>query len=227
MPKPVMKSITEFVDYLSLHLGMVRNMRKLSRDDPFLVAWDQVMGERWTSVVNGNSPTPEQRRAALEERHNVAETWPRLLPAMRQLLVSCHSLHSYVISLPPPPQTGGGWHLKADMVHADAIIKMLSAAIADTRCAHALDGENAFFKELFDQLLEMARWTRTSLNPDAADRAKVNLGRYAQEELDEQLKAVVTSVCRSMHDFCELYADFPALPPKTRIQLDPLTGPKG
>jgi hypothetical protein len=68
----------------------------------------------------------------------------------------------------------------------------------------------------------MARWTRTSLNPTNEDRAKVNLGDLTQAQLDEQFKAVLTKVCRSMHDFCELYANFPTREAPPKIQLEPL-----
>ncbi len=217
--KPVMKSITEFVDYLATHLGMVRCMRKLSRDDPFFIQWDELMGERWCSVINGRCPTPEQRRAALEERHNVAEILPRVMPATRDLLVMSHSLHVYVVALPAPGASGGGWDVRADLLHPDSIVKMLTACLDDAKRITALDGDNPYYKALLDQFLEMARWTRTSLNPTAEDRAKVNLGAVTQQELDDQLKAVIISVCRSMHDFCDLYANFPVLPPVPKMNL--------
>lgn len=218
-PKPVMKSITEFADYLATHLSYVRCMRKLARDDPFFAAWDKLMGERWASVINGNCPSPEQRRTALEERHNVSDLMPRLQPALRELLVRCHSLHAYAVALPAPPAPGGGWEIRGDMLHPDNVIKMLSAAIDDARCLQALAPDNPFFKGLMEQLVEMARWTRTSLNPPAEDRAKVQLGGLTIEALDEGLKSALTGVCQSLHDFCELYADFPVLPPRPKLNL--------
>jgi len=225
MEKPVMRSLTEFADYLAVHLGMVRMMRKLSRNDAYFVKLDELMGERWCSVINGNCPTPEQRRAALEERLNVINLFPRVQPATKDLLVLVHSLQAYANALPAPATAGGGWEIRADMLHPDNVIKMLTAAMDDAKRLNGLDGENEFFKALLDQLLEMARWTRTSLNPKPEDRAKVQMGGVMQEMLDKELKNVLTRVCRSMHDFCELYANFPTLPPKQKIHLQPITGP--
>lgn len=224
MAKPVMKSITQFVDYLAEHLGLVRVMRRLSRDDAYLVHLDKLMGERWVSVINGNSPSPEQRRAALAERENVANLLPRVQVAVRELVPRLHSLHAYCVSLglPGTAEAAQGWAVRQDMLHPDSVIKMLSAALDDAKGFHALDPDNAFFKALLDQLLEMARWTRTSLNPSAEDRAKVQLGGYAVEQLDRELAAALGRVCRSMHDFCELYAEFPVLPPKVPMHLEPL-----
>lgn len=222
MAKPVMKSIHEFSDYLAIHLGMVRNMKKLSRNDDYIVKFDEVMGERWCSVINANCPSPQQRQAALEERENVNNLYPRVRPATVELLVRLHSLHAYAFALPPAPGQSGGWDLKPDLLHPDNVIKMLNAAIDDTRCLTGLDPENVFFKSIFDQLIEMARWTRTSLNPSPDDRAKVNFAQVTQEQLDAELKKVLSVVCRSLHDFCELYANFPTLPPKVKMQLDPL-----
>src|SRR5258706_288707 len=71
MDKPVMRSITEFSDYLATHLGMARIMRRLSRDDEYLVHLDTLMSERWASVINGRCPSPQQREVALRERENV------------------------------------------------------------------------------------------------------------------------------------------------------------
>jgi hypothetical protein len=45
------------------------------------------------------------------------------------------------------------------------------------------------------------------------------MGEVTQERLDHELQEVLKKVCRSMHDFCELYANFPTLPPKTKMQL--------
>jgi hypothetical protein len=223
MAKPVMKSMTQFVDYLAEHLGLVRVMRRLSRDDPHFVRWDELMGERWVSVINGNCPSPEQRRAALEERENVLNLLPRLQVAVRDLVPRLHSLHAYAVALGlPSGQAPTGWAMPAEMLHPDSVIKMLSAALDDAKGLHALDRDNACFKDLLDQLLEMARWTRTSLNPSTEDRAKVHLGAYGVEALDKELAAALGRVCRSMHDFCELYAEFPVLPPKVAIHLEPL-----
>lgn len=224
MDKPVMRSITEFVDYLAVHLGLVRVMRRLSRDEAYLVLWDKVMGERWVSVINGNCPTPEQRRAALEERANVANLLPRVQVAVRELVPRLHSLHAYCVSLALPAAASAtpGWAVREDMLHPDSVIKMLSAALDDAKGLRALDEGNACFKELLDQLLEMARWTRTSLNPTPADREKVRLGGYTVATLDAELREALGKVCRRMHDFCELYAGFPVLPPKVQIQLEPL-----
>jgi hypothetical protein len=222
MDKPVMKSLVEFEDYLAKHLSMARVMRKLSRDDEYLVRLDKLMSERWCSVVNCNSPTPEQRRAALEERENVSNLFPRVQPATKELLVRLHSLQAYANALPVAGGEAGGWSLRADLLHPDNVIKMLSAALDDAKGLHALDESNVFFRELLDQLLEMARWTRTSLNPSPEDRAKVRIGGVTQEQLDGALKDALTHVCRSMHDFCELYADFPTQAPRPKMNLEPL-----
>jgi hypothetical protein len=220
MDKPVMKSITEFADYLAEHLGMVRNMRRLSRDDAYLVAFDKLMGERWVSVINGNCPSPEQRQAALAERVNVANLFPRVRPGMLELLPRAHSLQAYANALPAAgPAESAGWATRADLLHPDVTVKMLTAALDDAKALNALAGDEGFFHDLLDQLLEMARWTRTSLNPSAEDRAKVRLGELTQEKLDTELKETLANVCRSLHDFCELYANFPTLPPKVKIPL--------
>jgi hypothetical protein len=225
MDKPVMRSLTEFADYLAEHLGMVRMMRKLSRDHEYFVKLDEVMGQRWCSVINGNCPTPEQRQAAMEERLNVMNLFPRVQPATKQLLVLLHSLQAYANALPMPSALADGWEMRADLLHPDNVIKMLTAAMDDVKCISGLDGENEFYKGLRDQLLDMARWTRTSLNPSVEDRAKVQIGGATQEQLDLELKNVLTRVCRSMHDFCELYANFPTLPPRQKIHLEPVNGP--
>jgi hypothetical protein len=222
MDKPVMKSIHEFADYLAIHLGMVRNMRRLSRDDEFFVALDKTMGDRWVSVINGNCPTREQREAALHERLNVASLYPRVRPATVDMLVVAHSLQAYANALPMAASAAGGWDVRADLLHPDATIKMLTAAMNDAKAIVALDGENQYFKSVLDQMLEMARWTRTSLNPPADDRAKVRLGEVTQDRMDQELQEVLKKVCRSMHDFCELYANFPTLPPMVKMQLEPL-----
>src|SRR5690349_8797284 len=116
MAKPVMKSITEFADYLAMHLSMARVMRKLSRDDTYFVRLDELMGERWCSVINGNCPSPEQRRVALEERENVSNLFPRVQPATKELLVLLHSLQAYANALPTAGGESGGWAVKADLV---------------------------------------------------------------------------------------------------------------
>lgn len=226
MDKPVIKSLFEFEEYTARHLSYARIMRKLSRDDPHLVALDKLMAERWGSVVNCNSPTPEQRRAALDERENVANLLPRLQPAMRELLVRLHSLQAYTNALPAAGGGGGGWDLRADLLHPDNVIKMITAAMDDARCLAGLDPENALFKSVMEQLVEMARWTRTSLNPSAEDRARVRVGEVTAEMLDAGLRAAVAGVCRSMHDFCDLYANYPAQPPRVKMHLEPIVGPK-
>jgi hypothetical protein len=223
MDKPVMRSVTEFSDYLASHLGMVRVMRHLSRNDEYLVGLDKLMAERWASVINGRCPSPQQREVALRERENVANLYPRVRVATRELLVALHSLQAYANALPAAAGgASGGWAVKAELVHPDNVVKMLSAALDDAKGLHGLDEKNEFFKGLLDQLLEMARWTRTSLNPSAEDRAKVHLGEVTQEQLDVELRNVLGTVCRSMHDFCELYANFPTLAPPVKMHLEPL-----
>ncbi|HYE21892.1 MAG TPA: hypothetical protein VEA69_25860 [Tepidisphaeraceae bacterium] len=222
--KPVMKTRTQFTDYLAEHLGMVRNMKRLSRGHAFFKRWDELMGERWCSVINGRSPTPAQRQTALAERHNVNEIYPLLAGVTRELQVRCHSLHAYICGLPAPETEATGWDLRADLVHPDNTIKMLNDAIDDARSINALDPDNAYYKSLFDQLVEMARWTRTSLNPPPADRAKVNLGAVTQRDLEENLKACVVGVCQSMHDFCELYATVPLGPQVTQMDIGTAPG---
>jgi hypothetical protein len=222
MDKPQMKSIHEFSDYTARHIALARNMRHLSRGDEYFVRLDKTMGERWTSVINCNSPTPEQRRAALDDRVNVADCFPRLQPAMRSLIVALQSLQAYANALPMPPSQTAGWAVRADLVHPDNLVKMLSAALDDSKALHNLDAENAFFADLREQLLEMARWTRTSLNPSAEDRAKVRLGQVTIEQLEAQLRAVLLAVCRSFHDFAELYATFPAPEPMPKMELQRL-----
>jgi len=221
-----MKTRTQFVDYLAEHLGMVRVMKKLSRGHSFFAKWDEVMGERWCSVINGRSPTPEQRQAALAERHNFNEIFPLVAPVTRDLQVRCHSLHAYLCGLPAPANEAAGWDLRADLVHPDNVFKMLGEAMDDVRCIASLDAENVYYKSLFDQLIEMARWTRTSLNPSATDRAKVNLAAVTQADLETQLRACIVKVCRSMHDFCDLYASVPVGPSMPQIQLDRMPGMK-
>jgi hypothetical protein len=224
MDKPVIRSIHEFSEYTAVHIGYARKMRHLSRNDEYLVRLDKLMGERWGSVVNGNSPTPEQRRAALEERENVQNLLPRLQAATRELLVLLQSLQAYANALPLPPGEAGGWALRADLEHPDRTVKMLTAALDDVKCLHGLDESNAVFAGLREQLLEMARWTRTSLNPSPEDRAKVRLGEVTREGLEVALREVVTKVCRSFHDFCELYAAFPQQEPRYKLGLEPVAG---
>lgn len=217
-----MKSIHEFGDYTAEHIAFARNMRHLSRNDDYFGQLDKTMGERWTSVINCNSPTPQQRRAALEDRVNVADCFPRLQPAMRSLLVALHSLQAYANTLPMPPNQSGGWAVRADLLHPDNVIKVLSAALDDSKALHHLDTANPFFADLREQLLEMARWTRTSLNPSTEDRAKIRLGQITIEQLESELRAVLAVVCRSFHDFAELYATFPAPEPMPKMKLEPL-----
>jgi hypothetical protein len=222
MDKPVMRSITEFSDYLATHLGMARVMRRLSRDDEYLVHLDALMSERWASVINGRCPSPEQREVALRERENVANLYPRVRPATVELLVLLHSLQAYANALPTAGGASGGWAMPAELVHPDNLVKMLSGALDDAKGLHALDEGNEFFKRLLEQLLEMARWTRTSLNPSSEDRAKVRIGEVMQEQLDRELHNVLGVFCRGMHDFCELYANFPTLAPVRKMALEPL-----
>jgi hypothetical protein len=146
---------------------------------------------------------------ALRERENVADLYPRVRRGTCELLVLLHSLQAYANALPPATGQQGGWAIRADLIHPDNVVKMLSAALDDAKGLHALDEQNEFFKNLLDQLLEMARWTRTSLNPQAVDRGKVHVGDVTQEQWDEALRSVLETVCRGMHDFCELYANFP------------------
>jgi hypothetical protein len=141
---------------------------------------------------------------------------------MRSLLVALQSLQAYANALPlPTPQTGG-WAVRADLVHPDITIKMLSAALDDSKALHNLDPENPFFADLREQLLEIARWTRTSLNPSPEDRARIRLGQITLEQLETELRRTLTVVCRSFHDFAELYASFPAPEPMPKIKLEPL-----
>lgn len=204
-----MRSITEFSDYLAGYLGKARVMRHLSRDDEHLVGLDKLMSERWCSVINGRRPSPQQREVALRERENVANLFPRVRRGTCELLVLLHSLQAYANALPPATGQQGGWAIRADLIHPDNVVKMLGAALDDAKGLQALDEENEFFKNLLDQLLEMARWTRMSLNPQPQDRAKVRIGEVTQERLDQELRSVLETVCRGMHDFCELYASFP------------------
>ncbi|MFT3787742.1 MAG: hypothetical protein QM770_16495 [Tepidisphaeraceae bacterium] len=209
MRKPTMKSPHEFVDYLATHLGRVRCLKALSRKDAYFVQLDERMGDRWSSVINGRSPSPEQRAWALQERLNVGAIYPRIEAAIRQLLTICHSLAAYAVALPLPTPAGNGWETRADLIHPDNIIKTLTIAIDDVRCLSALDPENAFFKDLWEQIQEMARWTRTSLNPSAEDRAKVKLNQLTLAQLELETQKILLSFCEGFHDFCELYAAFP------------------
>ncbi len=210
MAKPVMRSRSEFTDYLAIHLGRVRCLKKLSNDDPYFVALDQRMGERWDSCINGRTPSPEQRKLALEERPNVAAIYPRIEGALRRLLQTLHSMHAYAVTLPPPMPSNAGWDLKPQMVHPDNAIKMISAAIDSLRMTHALDPENPFFKSLWDQTQEMARWTRTSAHPTAGDIAKVQLNEVRWEQVEDETQKAVMNFCREFGEFCELYATIPA-----------------
>src|SRR5258706_16390330 len=124
MDKPVMRSITEFSDYLATHLGMAQIMRRLSRDDEYLVHLDALMSERWASVINGRCPSPPQREVALRERENVANLYPRVRAATCELLVLLHSLQAYGNALPAAGRASGGWAVKAELVHPDNVLKM-------------------------------------------------------------------------------------------------------
>lgn len=223
-PKPKMKNIHEFVDYLAEHLGRVRCLKHLSRKDEYFVALDKRMGERWSSVINGRSPSREQREAALQERLNVASVYPKVEPALKELVTICHSLHAYAVALPLPTPSSGGWEVRSDLLHPDNVMKLITAAIDDLKTIKALDHDNAYFADLFDQAIEMARWTRTSLNPAPEDRAKVRMGEVTFERVSAEARDVLLVFCQSFHDFCELYADFPTQAPMVSMQLDSTLG---
>lgn len=220
--KPKMKSVHAFVDYLAEHLGMVRCMKMLSKKDPMLVELDERMGERWSSVINGRCPSPEQRRAALAERMNVAELFQRIKPAMDELLVTLHSLQMYVATLPTHEASTGGWEQQAQLLHPRATVDMLNSSIDAVRAIRALDPDDLFFTALWDQLMRMAKWSRESLNPPAEEREKITFRVVTQSQMDASTRAAVERFCRSFHDFCELYAEFPVLPPVPKMDLTPI-----
>lgn len=220
--KPKMKSVHAFVDYLAEHLGMVRCLLALSNKDAMLVQLDERMGERWSSVINGRCPTPEQRRAALDERIAAAELNHRVKPAMDELLVVLHSLQMYVVTLPATEENTGGWETKAFLDHPRAIVDKMNLAITRVKMMRALNPADRFFEAVWDQLMTLARWSRESVNPSAEARSKINLGVITQKQMDESLQAAMTRFCTSFHDFCELYADFPVLPAVPRMDIEPL-----
>lgn len=219
MRKPKMKSVHAFVDYLADHLGMVRCLSFLSGKDEMLVKLDRVMGERWSSVINGRCPTPEQRRAALAERVNVGDLFHRVKPSMDALLVTLHSLQMYVAALPVTETAEGSWETTSHIAHPRATVDLLNSAIEKVRAIRKLSPEDHFFSAIWDQLMIMARWTRESLNPSAEERAQISFRVVTQSQMDESTRSAVETFCRSFHDFCELYADFPVLPAVPRMDL--------
>jgi hypothetical protein len=210
MAKPIMRSRTEFTDYLAIHLGRVRSLKKLSNNDAYLVQLDQRMSDRWASVINGRTPSPEQRKLALEERPNVSAIYPRIEGVLRMLLQTLHSMHAYAVTIPPPMPSTAGWDLKPQMMHPDNAMKMINVAVDTIRMLQALDPQNAFFKSIWDQTQEMARWTRTSVHPSAEEKAKVELNRVRWEQLEDEGQKAVMNFCREFGEFCELYAAVPA-----------------
>ena len=219
MRKPKMTSVHAFVDYLAEHLGMVRCLCLLSNKDPFLVSLDKRMGERWSSVINGRCPTPQQRRDAIAERVNVAELFHRVKPAMDEVLVILHSLQMYVAALPVEQSNAAGWETKSDLVHPRPTVDLLNKSIDRLRAVRALDPKSHFFTAIWEQLMVMARWCRESVNPPADERAKITFRVVTQTQMDESTQAAVTRFCTSFHDFCELYAEFPVLPQVPMIDL--------
>ena len=220
--KPKMKSVHAFVDYLAEHLGQVRCLKLLSNKDPMLVELDERMGERWSSVINGRCPSPEQRRAALAERVNVAELFQRVKPAMDELLVTLHSLQMYVATLPVEEGSAGGWEQPAHLLHPRATVDMLNGCIDKIRAIRALSADDHFFSAVWDQLMLMAKWSRESLNPSMLERQKITFRVLTATQMDNSTRAAIERFCRSFHDFCELYAEFPVLPAVPRMDLTPI-----
>ncbi len=219
MRKPKMKNVHAFVDYLAEHLGRVRCLGVLSNRDVMLVALDKRMGERWSSVINGRCPSPEQRRAALAERVNVAELFQRVKPAMDELLAILHSLQMYVAALPVAEAATGAWETTSHIEHPRATVDLLNKAIDRVKAIRALDAEDHFFTAIWDQLMIMARWSREGLNPSVDDREKITFRVVTQSQMDASTRAAIETFCTSFHDFCELYADFPVLPAVPRMDL--------
>jgi hypothetical protein len=217
--KPKMKSVHAFVDYLAEHLGMVRCLSLLSKKDAILVELDERMGERWSSVINGRCPSPEQRRDALAERVNVSELFQRVKPAMDELLVVLHSLQMYVATLPVAEASSGGWEQTAQILHPRATVDMLNSSIDKVRAIRSLNPEDTCFTAIWDQLMLMARWSRESVNPSAEERAKISFRVLTQSQMDTSTREAVERFCKSFHDFCELYAEFPVLPAVPRMDL--------
>ncbi len=219
MRKPKMKSVHAFVDYLAEHLGMVRCLKVLSKKDAMLVELDERMGVRWSSVINGRCPTPEQRRDALAERVSVAELFQRIKPAMDELLVTLHSLQMYVATLPVEEKSTGSWESTTHIQHPRATVDMLNSSIDKVKAIRALSPDDHFFTAIWDQLMIMAKWSRESLNPPGEERAKITLRVVTQTQMDASTRTAVERFCTSFHDFCELYADFPVLPAVPRMDL--------
>lgn len=219
MRKPKMKSTHAFVDYLAEHLGMVRCLKVLSGKDQMLVALDERMGERWCSVINGRCPSPEQRRAALAERVNVSELVHRVKPSMDALLAMLHSLQMYVAAMPVAEPTSGSWETVAHIQHPRETVDLLNGSIDRVKAIRVLNPEDHFFTAIWDQLMIMARWSRESLNPPSEDRSKITFNVVTQSQMDESTRAAIGRFCRSFHDFCELYAEFPVLPAVPRMDL--------
>lgn len=211
MRKPVMKSTHAFVDYLAEHLGMVRCLKSVSNQHPTLAALDERMGRRWSSVINGRSPSPQQRREALAERVNVADLRSLTVPGVDALLVRLHSLQMYVVALPAPAQAGTGWDVPAHVVHPRDIVSQINACVDTVKALRGIDPDDPTIADVWDQLMHIARWSRESLNPPADDRARITLGRLTATQLHESLDRLLYKFCVSFHDFCELYAQFPEL----------------
>lgn len=112
-------------------------------------------------------------------------------------------------AVPPPLPAAGGWDLPKPMPHPDSVIKPLGEAIKDAKCLHLLDETEPTFKALYDALVEMARWTRTSLHPSRADRAKASLKPFGEAELAAALRQAAACAAANLRAFHGLYVNMP------------------
>jgi hypothetical protein len=224
MRKPTMKSTHEFVDYLAGYLGQVRCLKVLSNQALLIADLDERMGVRWSSVINGRCPSPQQRRDALAERLNVADLRQVVWPGVERLLVDLHSLQAYVNALPAYSDSRQGWDVVQHLEHPRTAIDLMNRCVASLKALRALDESERFLHALWDQLMLVTRWSRQSINPEPPERARVNFGVVTLQQMDATATGLLQKFCTGFHDFCELYADFPVLEPPVRMNIEPLEG---
>jgi hypothetical protein len=114
--------------------------------------------------------------------------------------------------LPPivKPESTGGWQLPSGMVHGEEIIADLGACIDDCNCLKRLAPDDELFRFIDDQVQKMARFTRKSILPSAAERAELRLDRLSTDDMEAHVAAMLDLAVQKLHGFSQLYVGFPA-----------------